>query len=224
MLIATKAGLTRQVPTAGCRYGRPEYLIQQAAEEPAQPRRRADRPVAAAPHRFEGAARRAVRRDQVAARRRRHPSRRAERGLGRRKSRLRRRSSRSRPCRTATTSSIGRARTSSTIASSTASGSSRGFRSRPAIWRSPARCSTSIARRHGATPGQIALAWVLKRSPVMLPIPAPAEPTREHRAPWSLRSRSMRAMRLALLDARSMTWRRDPALRSSAEITGRKNC
>lgn len=29
----------------------------------------------------------------------------------------------------------------------------------------------TVARRHGATPGQIALAWVLKRSPVMLPIP-----------------------------------------------------
>lgn len=29
----------------------------------------------------------------------------------------------------------------------------------------------SIAKRKGATPGQIALAWVLKRSPVMLPIP-----------------------------------------------------
>ncbi len=28
-----------------------------------------------------------------------------------------------------------------------------------------------VARRHGATPGQIALAWLLKRSPVMLPIP-----------------------------------------------------
>ncbi len=28
-----------------------------------------------------------------------------------------------------------------------------------------------IARAHGATPSQIALAWVLKRSPVMLPIP-----------------------------------------------------
>ena len=29
----------------------------------------------------------------------------------------------------------------------------------------------TIAKGHGATPGQIALAWVLKRSPVMLPIP-----------------------------------------------------
>ena len=29
----------------------------------------------------------------------------------------------------------------------------------------------AIARKHNATPGQIALAWLLKRSPVMLPIP-----------------------------------------------------
>ncbi|MBI3940038.1 MAG: aldo/keto reductase [Acidobacteria bacterium] len=28
-----------------------------------------------------------------------------------------------------------------------------------------------IARRHGTTPAQIALAWLLARSPVMLPIP-----------------------------------------------------
>jgi len=28
-----------------------------------------------------------------------------------------------------------------------------------------------IAKSHGATPGQVALAWLLKRSPVILPIP-----------------------------------------------------
>ena len=28
-----------------------------------------------------------------------------------------------------------------------------------------------VARAHGATPSQVALAWMLKRSPVMLPIP-----------------------------------------------------
>ncbi|MGZ4137502.1 MAG: aldo/keto reductase, partial [Actinomycetota bacterium] len=28
-----------------------------------------------------------------------------------------------------------------------------------------------IARRHGATPAQIRLAWLLRRSPVTLPIP-----------------------------------------------------
>jgi aryl-alcohol dehydrogenase-like predicted oxidoreductase len=35
----------------------------------------------------------------------------------------------------------------------------------------PGSVVDSIARRHHATPGQVALAWVLRRSPVMLPIP-----------------------------------------------------
>jgi pyridoxine 4-dehydrogenase len=35
----------------------------------------------------------------------------------------------------------------------------------------PGSTLESIARRHRATPGQIALAWVLRRSPVILPIP-----------------------------------------------------
>ncbi|KFL24880.1 oxidoreductase, partial [Devosia sp. 17-2-E-8] len=29
----------------------------------------------------------------------------------------------------------------------------------------------AVAQRHGVSPGQIALAWMLKRSPVILPIP-----------------------------------------------------
>jgi aryl-alcohol dehydrogenase-like predicted oxidoreductase len=32
-----------------------------------------------------------------------------------------------------------------------------------------------IARKHDATPGQIALAWILKRSPVLLPIPGTSQ-------------------------------------------------
>jgi aryl-alcohol dehydrogenase-like predicted oxidoreductase len=35
----------------------------------------------------------------------------------------------------------------------------------------PGRALDRVARAHEATPGQIALAWLLKRSPVMLPIP-----------------------------------------------------
>lgn len=35
----------------------------------------------------------------------------------------------------------------------------------------PGSVLDDIAHRHGATPSQVALAWVLKRSPVMLPIP-----------------------------------------------------
>lgn len=34
----------------------------------------------------------------------------------------------------------------------------------------------SVAARHGATPAQIALAWLLRRSPVMLPIPGTGSP------------------------------------------------
>ena len=33
------------------------------------------------------------------------------------------------------------------------------------------RSCRQIARRHGATPWQVALAWLLARSPAMLPIP-----------------------------------------------------
>lgn len=35
----------------------------------------------------------------------------------------------------------------------------------------PGGALAEAARRHGATPGQVALAWLLARSPVMLPIP-----------------------------------------------------
>ena len=35
----------------------------------------------------------------------------------------------------------------------------------------PGTVLDSVARKLGATPGQIALAWILKRSPVILPIP-----------------------------------------------------
>jgi pyridoxine 4-dehydrogenase len=33
-----------------------------------------------------------------------------------------------------------------------------------------------IAKRHGATPAQIALAWLLRRSPATLPIPGTLSP------------------------------------------------
>lgn len=35
----------------------------------------------------------------------------------------------------------------------------------------PGGAVDAVARRHGATPSQVALAWLLRRSPVMLPIP-----------------------------------------------------
>jgi pyridoxine 4-dehydrogenase len=39
----------------------------------------------------------------------------------------------------------------------------------------PGSLLDSVAKKHGATPSQIALAWVLKRSPVMLPIPGTSQ-------------------------------------------------
>jgi pyridoxine 4-dehydrogenase len=39
----------------------------------------------------------------------------------------------------------------------------------------PGSLLDTIARSHGAAPGQIALAWMLKRSPVMLPIPGTSQ-------------------------------------------------
>ncbi len=40
----------------------------------------------------------------------------------------------------------------------------------------PGSVLDAIAKKLGATPGQVALAWVLKRSPVMLPIPGTKNP------------------------------------------------
>ena len=40
----------------------------------------------------------------------------------------------------------------------------------------PGSVLTKIAEKLGATPSQVALAWVLKRSPVMLPIPGTSKP------------------------------------------------
>jgi pyridoxine 4-dehydrogenase len=39
---------------------------------------------------------------------------------------------------------------------------------------SSGRTLTAIAGRHSATPAQVALAWLLRRSPIMLPIPGTA--------------------------------------------------
>jgi aryl-alcohol dehydrogenase-like predicted oxidoreductase len=39
----------------------------------------------------------------------------------------------------------------------------------------PGSLLDTIAKRHRAAPSQVALAWVLKRSPVMLPIPGTSQ-------------------------------------------------
>ena len=45
----------------------------------------------------------------------------------------------------------------------------------PAAWRGRAGPSIRSRTRADATPGQVALAWVLRRSPVMLPIPGTSQ-------------------------------------------------
>src|SRR5262249_55623542 len=51
----------------------------------------------------------------------------------------------------------------------------------------PGATLTAAAERHRATPAQIALAWLLARSPVMLPIPGTSRP--EHlEENWAARS------------------------------------
>ena len=59
----------------------------------------------------------------------------------------------------------------STTAPQTASASSRGRRSVRAGSLGRSLVLEETARRHKVTPSQLALAWLLKRSPVMLPIP-----------------------------------------------------
>ena len=132
---------------------------------------RADRPLPAAHRRPEGA-------DRGLGRRARRapgggedpPYRRVQRhARGPRASPAdRRRSSRS---RTATTSPTAPPRTSSASASARGSRSSPGPPSPAGGPTRPGGAVAEIARRHGATPRQVALAWLLQHSPVTLPIP-----------------------------------------------------
>ena len=62
-----------------------------------------------------------------------------------------------------------------------ASASFRGPRSRPASWPSPAARWRTTPARLDATPAQVALAWLLQRSPVMLPIPGTGRASRTWR-------------------------------------------
>ncbi|HEY1954587.1 MAG TPA: aldo/keto reductase [Polyangiaceae bacterium] len=58
----------------------------------------------------------------------------------------------------------------------------------------------TIAKRHGATPAQIALAWLLARSPAMLPIPGTSSP--EHvEENWAARKIELTADEVATLAA-----------------------
>ena len=171
VVIATKAGLTRQGPGVWTPVGNPAYLRQQCELSPAPPRRRADRPVPAAPHRPRRARRGPGRRAQEAPGRGQDPAHRALRGQRRAarggpqdrhdrdraeplQPRQPRRRAAARPLRAATTSA-----------------SSRGSRWPPASCPRQDGPLAEAAQEHDATPSQLALAWLLKRSPVMLPIP-----------------------------------------------------
>ena len=124
-------------------HGRPDYLPA-GAQEPAEPGRRADRSLATAPDRSEGAARRAVRGRQAL----------LEEGLIAHAGlsevsvadiEAASKVFRSRRCRTATTSSTAAARTCSTTARSRASASSPGIRSPAANWRGAGAALDRIA-------------------------------------------------------------------------------
>ena len=88
---------------------------------------------------------------------------------------------RSRPCRTSTTSTDRAAEDVLDYCEPRASASSPGSRSPRAS--SPSRAGRSQRDRRGARrhAGQIALAWLLKRSPVMLPIPGTARSSTSRR-------------------------------------------
>jgi aryl-alcohol dehydrogenase-like predicted oxidoreductase len=64
----------------------------------------------------------------------------------------------------------------------------------------PGAAVASAAKHHGATPAQIALAWLLARSPVMLPIPGTSRP--EHlEENWGSRSIRLEANEVAAIEA-----------------------
>ena len=172
LVIATKGGLTRPGPGSWEPDGRPEHLQAVLRGQPARGcELDADRPLPAAHGRPEGALRGVGRRAGGAAATRARSATSGSRTSA---------SSSSREAREIVPvvsvqnrySIAGRAtpRTCSRPASATASASSPGSRSTPA--RSAERAALEeIARAHDATPVQVALAWLLAHSPVMLPIP-----------------------------------------------------
>ena len=173
LVIATKGGLDAHRPGPVAPDGRPEHLREACEGSLRAPAARADRPLPAAPHRPEGAAGGIVRRAGASCATRARSGTSASpnvsveqlrRGAGDR----RRSSSVQNRYNLADRDRRGRARG---VRARAGSRSSRGIRWRPGSSRSRAARSRPIAERHDATPAQIALAWLLQRSPVMLPIP-----------------------------------------------------
>ncbi len=79
--------------------------------------------------------------------------------------------SRSPRCRTTTTSCTARARASSTHCAADGIGFIPYFPVAAGSLAGPQSAVASVAARTGATPAQVSLAWLLARSPVVLPIP-----------------------------------------------------
>ena len=171
LVIATKGGLRRSGPgpvAARCPAGAAEGVLR---GEPAAAEARPHRPLPAPLARPAGAARGLGGRAEGAPGRGQDPARgRLERvarraGAG---ARDRRGRDRAEPLQPRGPPLGGRARAP---AKRPGSASSPGSRSRWAGSPSPAGRSTGSRATHDATPAQIALAWLLARSPVMLPIP-----------------------------------------------------
>ena len=170
VVIATKAGLTRQGPGVWTPLGEPGVPPPGGRAEPAPPRPRADRPVPAAPHRPGLPGRRPGRRAQAAPGRGQDPAHRplrghrrpAEGGAEDRRDRVRPEPLQPR-----------QPRREKLLDHCTEHGI--GF----IPWFPLATGELSAddgplaaaAQQHDATPAQLALAWLLRRSPVMLPIP-----------------------------------------------------
>ena len=171
VVIATKAGLTRQGPGVWTP-GRPSGVPPPAVRALAAPsRRRADRPVPAAPHRRQRAGRGPGRRARRSCRTR---ARSGTSGCPRSPSSSSRRPARSppsRPCRTSSTWPTATPSRCWTTATSNDIGFIPWFPLATGELSKEDGPLAESAKKHDATPSQLALAWLLKRSPVMLPIP-----------------------------------------------------
>ncbi len=172
VVIATKAGLLRTGPDAWPVLGFPAYLRQECEMSLRRLGVDTHRPVPAAPHRRQVPRRGPDRRTRRAAAGGQDPPHRAVRGQRRAAGGRAEDRDRSCRCRTCTTSPYAAAEP----LLETCEAQGIGFIPWFPLARRSAGCAAGgplqrTADDHDATPSQLALAWLLKRSPVMLPIP-----------------------------------------------------
>ena len=171
LVIATKAGLLRTGPDEWPVLGFPAYLRQECEMSLRRLGVDTHRPVPAAPHRRQVPRRGPDRRARRAAAGGQDPPHRPVRGQ-RRPARGRAEDrDRSCRCRTCTTSPSAPPSRCSTRAKPQGIGFIPWFPLAAGPLAAPGGPLQRIAADHHATPSQLALAWLLKRSPVMLPIP-----------------------------------------------------